>query len=53
MKQIASIALRIRRDFIGLETVIEKHLKLTEYDCYQTVTEYIHEKCFDLQVCFY
>ncbi len=33
------------------DEINEKHMKLTQYDCYQSVTERIHEKCFDLQVC--
>ncbi|CAF1104683.1 unnamed protein product [Rotaria sordida] len=48
IEQIASTALSINRaDY--LEIVIEEHLKLTRYDCYQSVIEYIQEKCFDLQ----
>ncbi|CAF1591800.1 unnamed protein product [Rotaria sp. Silwood1] len=48
MQKIASIAVSMNRgDY--LETVIEKRLKLTEHDCYISVTQYIQEKCFDLQ----
>ncbi|CAF4372721.1 unnamed protein product, partial [Rotaria magnacalcarata] len=48
IEQIASKALSINRGGY-LEIVTEKHMKLTKYDCYQSVTEHIHEKCFDLQ----
>jgi hypothetical protein len=41
-----------RKSYLEKE-VTENHMKLTEYDCYQSVTEYIHKKCFDLQVCFF
>jgi hypothetical protein len=37
----------------SLKIVIEKRMKLTHYDCYQSVTERIQEKCFDLQVSFF
>ncbi|CAF1352349.1 unnamed protein product [Adineta steineri] len=46
--QIAAIALSINRSGY-LEIVTEKRMKLTRYDCYQSVTERIQEKCFDLQ----
>ncbi|CAF3568370.1 unnamed protein product [Rotaria sordida] len=48
MQKIASISLSMNHgDY--LEIVIEKHMKLTQHDCYKSVTQYIHEKCFDLQ----
>jgi len=28
--------------------VIEKHMKLTQHDCYMSVTDHVHEKCFDI-----
>jgi len=43
-----------QRSFIingNFEEVISKHMKLTQHDCYISATQYIHEKCFDLQVC--
>ena len=33
-----------------LKEVIQSRMKLTQYNCYKSVTQYIHEKCFDLQV---
>ena len=42
MKQIVSFAM-----------LPEKHLPLTQHDCYKTATQYIHEKCFDIQVRIY
>jgi len=48
MKHIASTALSMNRgDYF--EMVTEKHMKLTQYDCYKSVTQHIQEKCFDLQ----
>jgi len=48
INQIASVSLSINRaDFF--ETVTKKPMKLTEHDCYKTVTQHIHDKCFDLQ----
>ncbi|UJR14720.1 hypothetical protein I4U23_001713 [Adineta vaga] len=46
--QIATLALSINRGGY-LELVTEKRMKLTRYDCYQSVVERIGEKCFDLQ----
>ncbi|CAF2437656.1 unnamed protein product [Rotaria sp. Silwood2] len=48
IEQIAATSLSINRGGY-LEVVTEKRLKLTRYDCYQSVTEHIQEKCFDLQ----
>jgi hypothetical protein len=51
MQKIASTALSMNRgDY--LEMVTEKHMKLTQHDCYKTVTQRVQEKCFDLQVCY-
>ena len=33
--------------------VTEKHMKLTQYDCYQSITEHIQEKCGDRQVRYF
>lgn len=30
--------------------IIQHRLKLTQHDCYKAVTQYIDEKCFDLEV---
>lgn len=35
------------------EDITKQRMKLTKYDCYQSVTEYLHKKCFDLQVRFF
>ncbi|CAF2713586.1 unnamed protein product [Rotaria sp. Silwood2] len=48
MQKIASIALSMTSSDY-LEMIIEKHMKLTEHDCYISVTQYIQEQCFDLQ----
>lgn len=37
---------------VDIDDITTKHMKLTNYDCYQSVTEHIQEKCFDLQVSF-
>jgi hypothetical protein len=51
MHKIASTALSMNRgDY--LEMVIQKHMKLTEHDCYKSVTQRVQEKCFDLPVCY-
>ncbi|CAF1304290.1 unnamed protein product [Rotaria sp. Silwood1] len=31
------------------ELVTTQRMKLTEHDCYKSVTQHIHEKCFDIQ----
>ncbi|CAF1343700.1 unnamed protein product [Rotaria sordida] len=46
--QIASVALSIKHGHF-YETVTQKRMKLTQHDCYKSVTQYIHTKCFDLQ----
>jgi len=28
--------------------VIEKHMKLTQHDCYMSVTDHVHQNCFDI-----
>ncbi|CAF0818705.1 unnamed protein product [Adineta ricciae] len=48
IREIASLALSMNRGGY-LELITEKHMKLTRYDCYQSVVERIGEKCFDLQ----
>ncbi len=35
-----------------MKMIIEKRMKLTQHDCYISVTQRIQEKCFDLQVSF-
>jgi legumain len=48
INQIASVSLSINRgDFY--EMVTQKRLKLTQHDCYISVTQHIQDKCFDLQ----
>ncbi len=32
------------------EMVVKEPMKLTQHDCYISVTQRIQEKCFDLQV---
>jgi hypothetical protein len=49
MNEIASKALSMDRG-LYLKMVTEKHLKLTEHDCYKSVTQHIQNHCFDLQV---
>ncbi|CAF4014288.1 unnamed protein product [Rotaria magnacalcarata] len=46
--QIASTVLSLNRENY-LEMILEKRMKLTQHDCYISVTQRIHEKCFDLQ----
>jgi len=46
--QIASVALSINRGSF-YETVTQKRMKLTQHDCYKSVTQHIHDRCFDLQ----
>jgi len=48
INKIASVALSINRSGY-YELVTEKRMKLTQHDCYISVTQHIHEKCFDLQ----
>jgi legumain len=48
MQTIASTALSMNRgDYF--EMVTEKRMKLTQHDCYKSVTQRVQEKCFDLQ----
>ncbi|CAF5024985.1 unnamed protein product [Rotaria magnacalcarata] len=48
IQKIASIA--VSNSHSGyLAAVLEKHMTLTQYDCYKSVTQRIQEKCFDLQ----
>lgn len=49
INQIASTALKLDHGSY-FEMITEKYMKLTEHDCYKSVTQYIHQKCFDLQV---
>jgi len=47
MQEIASKALSMNRgDYF--ETVTEKHMRLTQHECYKSVTQRVQEKCFDL-----
>jgi legumain len=47
IEQIAATALSMNSgDYY--EMVIEKHMKLTQHDCYKSVTQRVQEKCFDL-----
>ncbi|CAF3764313.1 unnamed protein product [Adineta steineri] len=48
IQQIVSVALSNNNDY-SVEEITQKRMKLTQYNCYKTVTQYIHEKCFDLQ----
>jgi len=48
IEKIASTALSMEHGAY-LEMVTKKHMKLTEHDCYKSVTQHIQEKCFDLQ----
>jgi hypothetical protein len=34
------------------EMVVKEPTKLTQHDCYKSVTQRIQEKCFDLQVSY-
>ena len=34
------------------ELVTKQRMKLTQHDCYKDATQYIHKKCFDIQVRF-
>jgi len=46
--RIASKALAMNRgDYF--EMITEKRMKLTQHDCYKSVTQRVQEKCFDLQ----
>jgi len=48
IQKIAGKALSMNRgDYF--EMVTEKRMKLTEHDCYKSVTQRVQEKCFDLQ----
>lgn len=33
-----------------LETIKSTHMKLTQHECYRSITTHIAEKCFDLEV---
>ncbi|CAF0776472.1 unnamed protein product [Rotaria sordida] len=48
MYQIASIVLSLNRGNY-LEMIIQERMKLTQHDCYKSVTQHIHKKCFNLQ----
>jgi len=48
IQQIVLVSLSINRGDL-YNDVIHKRMKLTQHDCYKTVTKYIHKKCFDLQ----
>jgi len=48
IKQIVSRSLSIN-DGNFFEEITQKRMKLTQHDCYMSVTKYIHKKCFDLQ----
>jgi len=45
---IAKKAFEINRASM-YEIVTSKRMKLTQHDCYISATQYIHEKCFDIQ----
>jgi len=48
INEIVSVSLSINR--AGLyQTVTQQRLKLTQHDCYKSVTQHIATKCFDLQ----
>ncbi|UJR29393.1 hypothetical protein I4U23_010605 [Adineta vaga] len=48
INQIASLSLSInRRNY--MEMITAKRMKLTEHDCYISVTKNLQKKCFDLQ----
>jgi legumain len=48
IQEIASKSLGMNRgDYF--ETVVKTPMKLTQHDCYKSVTQRIQEKCFDLQ----
>lgn len=50
MEQIATASLAINSPGI-FEKVTTQRMKLTQHDCYKSVADHVHEKCFDLQVC--
>lgn len=47
INSIARQSFRINGDF---DKVVSQHMKLTEHDCYISATQYLNEKCFDIQV---
>jgi len=48
INQIASLSLSLNDvNFVG--DITEKRMKLTQHDLYKSVTQHIHEKCFNLQ----
>lgn len=48
-QQIASTALSMDHgDY--LDMVVKKPMKLTQHDCYKSVTQRVQAKCFDLPV---
>jgi len=46
INKIAATTLAISGTHV--EKITEKRMKLTQHDCYKTVTQHIQEKCFDL-----
>jgi len=51
ISDIASKALLSSNQYNQLGSVLtDKSVKLTEHDCYKSVTQNLHKKCFDLPV---
>lgn len=48
IQQIASVAV-LQSNPNQYQSVLKEIMTLTQHDCHKTVTERIHEKCFDLQ----
>jgi len=48
INEIATVSLSINRAGIH-QTVTQQRLKITQHDCYKSVTQHVAKKCFDLQ----
>lgn len=50
MKEIVSRSLSTNNNGHSVEDITQKRIKFTQHDCYKSVTQHIHKRCFDLQV---
>ncbi|CAF0747156.1 unnamed protein product [Didymodactylos carnosus] len=52
INEIAAVSVQMNRANL-YETVIQQRMKITNHECYKSVTQHVHKKCFDLQIQYY